>query len=121
MSVSVAAVAAAAGSVASNSSNSSESDFDIHGVGCAASGHKSTGLPKFSDQQPLEDYFSVGGDDVDDNMDNDLPTDAEASKYSFLDCLKHYIERAIITEDNHNAVELAVMVEARTTVREMDP
>ncbi len=37
-----------------------------------------------------------------------LTTDAEASKYSFLDRLKHYMERALITEDNHKAVELAV-------------
>ncbi len=119
--VSVAAIAATAGSVASNSSNSRESDSDIHGVDRAASGCKSTGLPKLSDQQPLEDYFSAGGDDVDDNMDNDLPTDAEASKDSFLDRLEHYMERVIITEDNCKAVELAIMVEAGTTVREMDP
>jgi hypothetical protein len=123
--VSVAAVAAAAGSIASKSSNSSESDFDIHGVGRAASGHKSTGLPKLSDQQPLEDYFSADGDDVDkddvdNNMDDNLPTDVEASKYSFLDRLEHYMERAIITEDNCKAVELAIMVEAGTTMREMD-
>ena len=37
-----------------------------------------------------------------------LTTDAEASKYSFLDRLKHYMERALITEDNRKAVELAV-------------
>ncbi len=37
-----------------------------------------------------------------------LTTDAEASKYSFLDRLKHYMERALITEDNCKAVELAV-------------
>ena len=50
-----------------------------------------------------------------------MPTDAEASKYSFLDRLEHYMERALITEDNRKAVELAIMVEAGTTVREMDP
>ncbi len=44
-----------------------------------------------------------------------------ASKYSFLDRLKNYLERALITEDNCKAVELAIMVEAGTTVREMDP
>ena len=49
-----------------------------------------------------------------------MPTDAEASKYSFLDHLEHYMERALITEDNRKAVELAIMVEAGTTVREMD-
>ena len=63
--------------------------WTLLGGGRAASGGKSTGLPDFSDQPPLEDYFSVDGDDVDDNMDDDLPTDAEASKYSFLDRLEH--------------------------------
>ncbi len=94
--VSVAAFAAAAGSVtvsarSDNSSNSSEGDSDIIGGGCISSGQKSTGMPELSDQQPLEeDYFSAGGDDVlDNNMDDDMPTDAEARKYSFLDRLKH--------------------------------
>ena len=31
------------------------------------------------------------------------------------------MERALITDDNRKAVELAIMVEAGTTVREMDP
>ena len=53
--------------------------------------------------------------------DEDMPTDAEASKFSFLDRLKHYMERALISEDNRKAVELAIMVEVGTTVREMDP
>ena len=71
--------AAAAGSVAASartydSSGSSESDLDIiGGRGCAASGRKSTGMPKSSDQE-----FSAGGDDVDDDMNDDMPTDAEA-------------------------------------------
>ena len=116
--VSVAAFAAAAGSVALpahsvNSSNSSEKVIWtlFGGVGGrAAFGHKSTGLPNFSDQLPMEDYFSADGDDVDDNMDNDMPTDAEASKYSFLDRLEHYMEQALITEDIHKTVELAIMV-----------
>jgi len=50
-----------------------------------------------------------------------MPTDAEASKYLFLNHLEHYMERALIREDNRKAVELVVMVEAGTTVREMDP
>jgi len=72
-------------------------------------------MPESSDQ------FSAGGDDVDDDMDDDMPTDAEASIYSFHDCLEHYMERALISEDNRKAVELAIMVEAGTTMREMDP
>ncbi len=50
-----------------------------------------------------------------------MPTDAEASKYSFLDRLEHYMEQVFIFEDYHKAVELAIMVEVGTTVREMDP
>jgi hypothetical protein len=52
---------------------------------------------------------------------DDMPTDAEASKYSFLDRLKHYMEWVLISELNCKAVELAIMVEAGTNVREMDP
>ena len=60
--VSVATFAASAGSVALparsvNSNNSSESDLDIIRGGRAASGCKSTGLPNFSDQPSMEDYF----------------------------------------------------------------
>ena len=69
----------------------------------------------------LSDQFLAGGDDVDNDMDDDMPTDAEASKYSFHDRLEHYMERALISEDNCKAVELAIMIEAGTTVREMDP
>jgi hypothetical protein len=106
--VSVAAFAAAAGSVAVSarsydSSNSSESDMDIIGGGFTASGRKSTGMPELSDQ------FLAGGDDVDNDMDEDMPTDAEASKYSFHDRLEHYMERALISEDNCKAVELAII------------
>jgi hypothetical protein len=113
--------AAAAGSVAASArsydSSSSESDLDILiGGGCTASGRKSTGMPESSDQE-----FSADGDDVDNDMVDDMPTDAEASNYSFLDRLEHYMERALITEDNCKAVELAIMVEAGTTAREMDP
>ena len=50
-----------------------------------------------------------------------MPTDAKASKYFFLDRLDHYMERALITEDNRKAVELAIMVEAGTTIWEIDP
>jgi hypothetical protein len=107
------ALAAAAGSIASpvcsvNSSNSSNSeDSDMIGEGDSPPGFPGG-----------EDYdFPADGDATDDNF----PTDAEASKYSFLDRLEHYMERALISEANHKAVELAIMVEAGTTVREMDP
>jgi hypothetical protein len=72
----------------------------------------------------------VGGDkegnseypaDDDDADDDDMPTDAEASRFTFLELLEHYMEQVQISEDNRKAVELAIMVEAGTTVREMDP
>jgi hypothetical protein len=69
----------------------------------------------------LSDQFLAGGDDVDNDMDDDMPTDAEASKYFFHDRLEHYMEQALISEDNHKAVELAITIGAGTTVREMDP
>ena len=100
--VSAATLAAAAGSVASparsiNSSISSDSDnSDMIGGGCAA--------------------FAADGDDV----DKDMPTDVEASKYSFLDRLEHYMERALISDLNRKAVELAIMIELGTNVREID-
>jgi hypothetical protein len=62
--------------------------------------------------------FPANGDDAD---NNDMPTDAEASKFTFLEHLEHYMEQAQISEDNRKAVELAIMVEAGTTVKEMDP
>ena len=98
-----ATLAAAAGSVALparsvNSSNYSDSDDS-----CAAFGRQSTGLTDFTYYYPPpgEDYFSADGDDVD---EDNMPTDAEACKYSFLDRLEHYMERAHITEDNRKAV-----------------
>jgi hypothetical protein len=64
-----------------------------------------------------QDYFAADGDDVQD----DIPTDVEASKHPFLDHLKHYMDRELITDDNCKAVEYVIMVEAGTTMREMDP
>ena len=116
---------AAAGGVASparsvNTSNSSDSeDSNMIGEDCADFGCQSTGLTDFTNSPlPEEDYFSADGDDID---EDDMPTDAEASKYSFLDRLEHYLERALITDNNCKAVELAIMVEVGTTVKEMDP
>ena len=43
------------------------------------------------------------------------------SKYSFLDRLEHYMEWLLIREENCKAVELVIMIETGTTVREMDP
>ena len=40
------------------------------------------------------------------------------SKFSFFERLDHYMERCPINEDNCRAVEIAVMVEAGSIVRE---
>ena len=47
------------------------------------------------------------------------PTDLEVSRFSFFDRLSHYMERHLICEENRGTVELAVMVEAGSIVREM--
>jgi hypothetical protein len=47
------------------------------------------------------------------------PTDLEVSRYSFFDQIGHYMERHLICEENRGTVELAVMVEAGSIVREM--
>jgi len=104
--VSTATFAAAAGSLANDSK-----DSDMIGGGDSPPGSPSGDDYEFSE-------FPADGDDAD---DDDMPTDAEASKFTFLERLEHYMERAEISEDNCKAVELAIMVEAGTTVREMDP
>jgi hypothetical protein len=107
------------GALSVNSSSSSDSDdLKMNGGEGAAVGRKSSGLTDFTDSPRASPAFSDGdGDDVDAYM----PTDSEASKYSFLDRLEHYMERALISEGNRKAVELVIMIEAGTTVREMDP
>jgi hypothetical protein len=111
---------ASTGALSVNSSSSSYSDDSKMNWGeGAAVGRKSTGLTNFTDSPLASPTFSAGyGDDVDAYM----PTDLEASKYSFLDRLEHYMERALISEKNcKEAVELVIMIEAGTTVREIDP
>jgi len=61
--------------------------------------------------------FSPGEED-DDDFEGEK-TDQEVSKYSFYDHLKHYMERELIKEENGKSVELAIMVEAEASVREM--
>ena len=46
-------------------------------------------------------------------------TDLEVSKYPFIERLDHYMERYQISEENRRSVELAIMVEAGSIVREM--
>jgi hypothetical protein len=59
-----------------------------------------------------------GGTDPDDDLG---PTDGEVSKYSFFQRLIHYMDGNKIDQQNRKAVELAILVEAGTVVRNMDP
>lgn len=65
-------------------------------------------------------HYSSAGDEEDD-MSIFGKTNQEVSKYSFLDRLEHYMERMPIKESNRKSVELAIMVEAGSIVREMAP
>jgi hypothetical protein len=89
-------VAAAAGSLASpacsvNSSNDSSDSKDSDMIG---GGDPPPGSPSEEEYEFSE--FPADGDDAD---NNDMPTDAEASKFTFLERLEHYMERAQISED----------------------
>ncbi len=50
-----------------------------------------------------------------------VPTNNTVSKYSFFEQLKHYMEGNKITEGNHTAVELCILVEAGAAVRGINP
>ncbi len=72
----------------------------------------------------------LDGDDVDlgdisygrhDNDDDNLPTDAKASKFSCYQHLTHYMDGVNISQQNRKAVELLILVKAGTTVQNMDP
>jgi hypothetical protein len=70
-----------------SSSSSAGDDLEMSGGNCAALGYKSTGLTDLTGSLPVSPMFSegdlfrgTGGGGV----DNDMPTDAEASKYFFL-------------------------------------
>ena len=88
--------------------SSSYDDSPRRGVG-----HKTTGLDASS--PPAFDYG------LDDDGEDDFPTDGEVSKYSFHQRLIHYMDGALIDQQNRKAVELAILVEAGTKVRDMDP
>jgi hypothetical protein len=44
-------------------------------------------------------------------------TDAEASKYDFLQRVKHYMNNNKITMQNRQSIEIAIMIEAGTIIR----
>ena len=62
--------------------------------------------------------YDTSLDKLDDDDDIEK-SDLEVSKYSFFHQLFHYMEGVPVSEDNRKAVELAIMVEAGTAVREM--
>jgi hypothetical protein len=104
--------AAAAGSIAlpalsvNSSSSSASDDSEMTGENHSAPGRKSTGLADLTDSSPAsptfseEDIFAADGGGGDD----DMPTDAETNRYSFLDHLEHYMERVLISESKCKAV-----------------
>ncbi len=51
------------------------------------------------------------------DSDDDIATDLEVSKYSFLNRLKHYMNGELISSENHKAFEFAILFEAGTAVR----
>lgn len=94
-----------------SSSDSESPPRPLRGAGC----NKTTGL----DASPNESVIDYGGGtDPDDDWG---PTDGEVSKYSFFQRLIHYMGGNKIDQENRKAVELAILVEAGTVVRNMDP
>jgi len=91
--------------------SSSSDDFPCRDVG-----GKTTGLDASS--PPALPAFDYG---LDYDGEDDFPTDGEVSKYTFHQRLIHYMDGALIDQQNRKAVELAILVEAGTKVRDMDP
>ena len=60
-----------------------------------------------------------GSNDDEDSVSDEGKTDQEMTKFSFYERLEHYMESIPIKEDNRKSVELAIMVEAGSNVREM--
>lgn len=91
--------------------------------GVASSGLSSPEEGESDDYEPSAVDFGShhysSGSDQEDDISNHEKTDQEVSKYSFLDRLEHYMERMPIKDSNRKSVELAIMVEAGSTVREM--
>ncbi len=51
---------------------------------------------------------------------DDIATNAEVSKYSFLNRLKHYMNGEKITSKNRKLVDFAILFEIETAVRNID-
>ena len=88
--------------------------------GVKTRGMSSPDVSSHSSVSSLGKLLFVGEeDDDDDDFEEGGKTDQEVSKYSFYDRLEHYMERELIKEENRKSVELAIMVEAGSNVREM--
>ena len=79
-------------------------------------GRKTTGLDTSPANESVDDFG--GGTDPEDDWG---PTDGEVRKYTFFQRLVHYMDGNKIDQQNRKAVELAILVEAGTVVRNMDP
>ncbi len=60
-------------------------------------------------------------DDLCDFDDHLSKTDAEVSKFTFLERLAHYMEGERISMSNRKLVEICIMIESERYVRNMDP
>ena len=110
-----AASAAAAGathspsiSVRSNDSSDSNYNFDA----ASGAGDRVTAA--------RDDLVKVLFSPEDVDVDYEVPTDAAVSKYTFFQHLLHYMEGEPIRHSNRKAVEMALLVEAGTMVKNMD-
>jgi hypothetical protein len=109
--------------IKSSSSSDNESMKRSEQGGSADLGRKSTGLIS---SPPSSPSFSNNYNDCHDGSDGGAGdgwevTDAQASEFLFVERLLHYMDCQLIENCNWRAVELAIMVEAGTRVREMDP
>ncbi len=105
------------------SSSSFDDESMEHSEQGTALGRKSTGL---SSSPPSFPPFCNNYDDHHDGSDGGAGdgwevTNAQASEFLFVECLLHYMDPQLIENGNWKAVELAIMVEAGTRIREMDP
>ena len=75
------------------------------------------GLPNDTTTAGDDGFLNDVGVDLEDDLFAAV-TDAEASTFSFVERLYHYMERRLINEGNRKTVELAIMIEAGSLVRD---
>jgi hypothetical protein len=78
-------------------------------------------VPQLPPIDALTTNFEHNDDELlSDDEEDDLPPDSEVSTYTFFAQLNHYMEGAKIGNQNRKAVEISILVEAGTCVRNMD-